>query len=55
MTSKCYVQDISSYEAHEHYCGLCNKWWRCRDKKCVKLSSSPCKKHQQNTQEKRPT
>jgi len=39
--------------AHEHFCERCfgrggkrhDGWWRCLDKKCVKVPAWPCKKH----------
>lgn len=53
MTSRCLVKDDGTIRVHEHFCLACyghgklrrSGWWRCVDKKCVNLPSSPCKKH----------
>lgn len=54
MASRCLTSGAWD-KAHEHFCHLCfdgtkvrkrrGGWWKCRDKKCVKLLSTLCKKH----------
>ncbi len=47
MTARCIIRDDGKYtwQSHEHWCSSCNKWWRCSDKKCVKVPVTPCHKH----------